>query len=338
MIVSQASISQQVGVSRTAVSHVLNGREHMVSEETRERILRAVEESGYHRNALVRALKANRTHVIGIVVPEVGLSFFAELIEGAELKARQHGLQCFLCQTYNDPAVIEKDITTLREYRVDGLIMVPASASASRETLATLLHQKFPFVVVDVPQTGLKTPYVGNDQMEAGRLATHHLLELGHRRIAIIRGYHENPGSEERITGYRKALAQAGVRFDKRLVIGGRFTYEGGLEAVDALMEAGTRFTGIVASSDYSALGANQRLAHYGLEVPRDVSIVGCGNLDISTMANPALTTIDQDPQRVGAVAVEMLLKIVEGETGSVRARRIAPKLITRRSTLAPAK
>ncbi len=154
MSITQADIARRVGVSRTAVSHVLNGRSYMVGPEVRERILTAVETAGYHRNALVRALKANRTHVVGIIVPGETISFFVQIIEAAEAAAAACGLQCFLCQSLSSSEALEKHVVALREYRVDGLLLVPTAYNNKPDIYRLMQEQDFPFVLVDCPSKG----------------------------------------------------------------------------------------------------------------------------------------------------------------------------------------
>lgn len=333
MSVSQAVISQQVGVSRSAVSHVLNGRGNMVSAETRKRIQQALDANGYHRNALVRALKEHRTHVIGIIVPEVGNSFFSGIIEAAENQASAHGLQCFLCQTHSRQEVLEKELTALREYRVDGVLIFPSSSSAFPHVYGNLEKQKFPFVIADVPIDGLKTAFVGNDNACAGRLAAEHLLGLGHRQIAFISGFHESRVARERLLGFEQALEKARVPRDSCTVCGDGFGFEHGRSAVAQLLKRKTKFTAIVASSDVAALGAIQELARSGRQVPDDVSVIGCGNLDFSPMVTPSLSTINQNPQALGREAINALVKQIEGKAAGARQITVAPELVVRNST-----
>jgi LacI family transcriptional regulator len=333
MSISQSTIASQVGVSRTAVSHVLNGRGHMVSADTRARILKAVEIGGYHRNALVRALRSNRTHVIGVVVPDAGFSFFGKIIRGVETKASMHGFHCFLCQSHSLPEEIEKDVVTLQEYRVDGMVIVPSSSRAKPKIYQSLLQQQFPLVLVDVPVTGLKTHFVGNDNVATGLIATEHLLALGHRRIAFVKGYHENLGSAERLQGYRQALKNAGIPADPALAVGDGFEFEAGREAVCTLLDGKVDFTALITSSDKSALGAIQELARNGIGVPAEVSVVGCGNEEISEMVTPSLTTVDQQSQELGTHAMELLIGQIEGTTEPVRKILVEPKLVVRESS-----
>ena len=336
MSISQTAIARQVGVSRTAVSHVLNGRTHMVGPEVRERILEAVEVSGYHRNALVKALKSNRTHVIGILVPELSVSFFSEVVRSAEREARANGLQCFLCQSHSSSDALAKDVAALREYRVDGLLIAPASDKDNQPLYKSLTDQKFPFVLLDTGVEGIKAASVINHHVAIGRLATEHLLSLGHTRIACFRGYPGLP-SDQRYEGYCQALKKAGVELNPELIVGDNYNFEAGLEAVRELLRRKARFTALVASSDYVALGAIQELARNGIRVPDDISVVGCANLDVSKMVTPPLTSVDQSPKSIGEKAVRLLIEQIDQQSPSATTIKVNPKLVVR-GTTAPVK
>ena len=336
MGVTQTKISQEVGVSRSAVSHVLNGRTHMVSAETCIRILKALDENGYHKNALVRALRANRTHVVGIVVPNAGFHFYSEIVRAAEKEAGDHGFQCFLCQNHCESGQIEKVINALREYRVDGIMIVTASSMASPLAYRSLKQHKVPFVVVDVPTESVKTHFVGSDNFEAGRVATEHLLKLGHRRIAFLKGYHENPGAQERLKGYMNALLEFGISVQDDLMTGDGFEFESGQRAISTLLDRHMSFSALIASSDFAALGAVQELGRRGLRVPDDISLIGCGNLDFSAMVTPTLTTIDQHPLQLGCQAMHLLVDQIEGRAKASQKILVKPDLVFRESTASP--
>ncbi|MDR1280025.1 MAG: LacI family transcriptional regulator [Opitutaceae bacterium] len=348
---SQAAIARQLQVSRSTVSHVLNGRGHLIRPETRKKVEDALKASGYQRNGLVRALKTRRSHVVGIIVPEIGRSFFSEIIRAAENEAREHGLQCFLAQSHSDPGVIEKSILTMREYRVDGILVTPSSSTVNVDLYRQLCQQRFPFVLADSPVRGVEAPFVGNDNVEVGRLATEHLLALGHRHIACIRGYEGSGVSEHRLQGFRVAFAAAGLTPGEALVAGGGFSFDAGAAATRALLAARRKraFTAIVAPSDHAALGAIQEIIRAGLRVPDDISIVGCANVDIAAMSNPPLTTVDQKPGEIGVRAMRMLIERIGTRTAGTDPAPVPesfpgspvvlvrPALLVRQSTAAPA-
>ena len=308
----------------------------MVSAETCSRILKALDDNGYHKNALVRALRANRTHVVGIVVPNAGFHFYSEIVRAAEKEAGDHGFQCFLCQNHYESGQIEKEINALREYRVDGIMIVTASSMASPLAYRSLKQHKVPFVVVDVPTESVKTHFVGSDNFEAGRVATEHLLKLGHRRIAFLKGYHENPGAQERLKGYMNALLEFGISVQDDLMTGDGFEFESGQRAISTLLDRHISFSALIASSDFAALGAVQELGRRGLRVPDDISLIGCGNLDFSAMVTPTLTTIDQHPLQLGCQAMHLLVDQIEGRAKASQKILVKPDLVFRESTASP--
>ena len=308
----------------------------MVSAETCSRILKALDENGYHKNALVRALRANRTHVVGIVVPNAGFHFYSEIVRAAEKEAGDHGFQCFLCQNHCESGQIEKEINALREYRVDGIMIVTASSMASPLAYRSLKQHKVPFVVVDVPTESVKTHFVGSDNFEAGRVATEHLLKLGHRRIAFLKGYHENPGAQERLKGYMNALLEFGISVQDDLMTGDGFEFESGQRAISTLLDRHISFSALIASSDFAALGAVQELGRRRLRVPDDISLIGCGNLDFSAMVTPTLTTIDQHPLQLGRQAMHLLVDQIEGRANASQKILVKPDLVFRESTASP--
>ncbi|WPJ96756.1 LacI family DNA-binding transcriptional regulator [Coraliomargarita algicola] len=333
MSISQTKLAQQLGVSRSAVSHVLNGREHMVGEETRERILAAIRESGYHKNALVRALKANRTDIIGIIVPETSMSFFNSIIRGVEMEAQLNGLRCLLCQSYHEICTLEQHISALREYRVDGLVIGPSSSNIDDRIFRTLQEHRVPFVLFDNPLENLKTAFVGTENVVAGRMAAEHLLELGHRKIACIKGYMDSEPARGRLQGYLEAMDAAGIEVRPEWVLDGGFSFEDGVAAIDQLRSNQVDFSAVVAASDHVAFGAINALVRHGLRVPQDVSVVGCGNLDLAGMFMPSLTTVDQDPLDVGRQALRLLVGQIKKKKLSSKAITIQPKLVCRDST-----
>ncbi|WP_269522670.1 LacI family DNA-binding transcriptional regulator [Coraliomargarita parva] len=330
--VSHSTIAKSVGVSRAAVSHVLNGREHMVSDETRKKILKAVEQSGYHRNALIRAIKSDVTHVVGILVPSMNISTFSEIVYAAETLAKNEGWQIFLCQTHSLPETAAKEIKTLREYRADGLMIVTVSGDANAAEYQALTRDNLPLVLVDVPSDSLKTTFVGNDHALGAYDATKYLLDTGHTRIALIKGYTENPNIQQRQIGYKKALCEAGIEFDERLVFDLNFSFEAGKEAVANLTNTKVPFDAIITSSDHCSVGAIEELKERGLKVPDDVSIIGWGDLEFCRYTTPTLSTIDQQSTTLGETAMRYLLEQIRTKQNKLKQSIISPKLIIRGS------
>ena len=215
-------------------------------------------------------------------------------------------------------------------------MIVTASSMASPLAYRSLKQHKVPFVVVDVPTESVKTHFVGSDNFEAGRVATEHLLKLGHRRIAFLKGYHENPGAQERLKGYMNALLEFGISVEDDLMTGDGFEFESGQSAISTLLDRHISFSALIASSDFAALGAVQELGRRGLRVPDDISLIGCGNLDFSAMVTPTLTTIDQHPLQLGRQAMHLLVDQIEGRAKASQKILVKPELVFRESTASP--
>lgn len=335
MAVSLKMIATELGVSREAVSHVLNGREHKVSQATRDAVRAALKRYDYQTNSLVQALRNKRTNTVGVIVPDICVSVFPEIISAIELAAMEKEYQVLITQMHSKADVLDKQVALLRQKRVDGLVIFPVSSHEQVDLYRKLIDADMPFVTFLRYLNDLTLPYVGNDECEIGRLATQHLLDLGHRRIACLRGYPGARDAHQRAEGYCQALREAGIAVDNRLIAGDNFTLESGERATDDLLSRKVDFTAIVASSDLVAVGAIRRLWSAGLRIPQDVSVVGLGNLDVGRYFNPPLTTIDQKPEELGRRCFHMLMERINDSKGPVKEDIVRPELIVRQSTAA---
>jgi len=326
-------IAAEAGVSRVVVSRVLNGRDVGASVETRRRIHELVEKYGYQPNGLVQALRAKRTHALGVLLPHVGNTFFARILDGVEQAAVERGWQVLMCQTHSDAAVLERETTMLRQRRVDGMVIAPHFQSAP--CLRRLLEIGQKIVLVDDFIPGLGLPCAKSDDVLGARLAVDHLLGLGHTRIAYL-GLPDGikPNAAERWQGYGAALAGRGIEGDPALAAFSESTdISDGHRMTAGLLAAGVRFTAVFATTDHLAIGAIQALREAGLRVPRKVAVVGYGNLLEGVYMAPSLTTVEQKPDASGRRAVELLLDAVEGKTPlAPGVYRTTPELVVRES------
>ena len=335
MSISLEQISREVGVSRGAIGHVLNGREKRVGAKTCQRIKAALKRHDYHTNGLVRALRAQRTQILGVLVPSVEVSLYPQIITAIESAAAARKYQILITQHHSMVSNLEAQVVMLRQRRMDGLLIFPVNSQEQTELYRRLLEHGVPFVACLQAVQELTLPLVVNDDVEIGRVATRHLLELGHRRIACLRGYPKAVDAAERVEGYRQALRAAGVAVDEGLIAGEGYEMPFGDQAIEQLLSRGERFTAVVACNDKVAIGAAQALERHGLRVPQDVSLVGCGNLDVGQFFRPAISSVDQKPQEMGNACVEMLLERIENPKAPLREQRIWPELIVRKSTAA---
>ncbi len=336
MTVTLQEISKELGLSRAAVSHVVNGRAHEVSSQTRERILEALQRHDYQPNALVRSLQQKKTHVISVIVPSISISFYPDMINAIEREAQRMGYQCFLAQSHSIDALQDKIISTMREYRVDGILICPSCSSDQKEMLYRLWQHKTPVVLMDNPVEGLPLPCIRIDDERAGYLATKHLLDLGHRRIVHIRGIEDEAvvNANARLRGYRQALSEAGIEPDDSLVVHGHRLPSTTLPSLEELLDQQVPFTAIFAYNDTYAIEAMRSLRRRGIQMPQEVSLVGCGNLAIGKLLDPTLTSIHQQPQQIGYEAMRQLNQRINDTEFVLASKLMEPELIIRQSTM----
>jgi LacI family transcriptional regulator len=323
-------VAESAGVSYATVSHVINNT-RLVSPETRERVLAAMAELNYRPNALARSLRQGKTNTIGLVLPDSANPFFAEISRCIEDETFKKGYSVFLCNTELD---IQRElfyVDVLSKKQVDGIIFVAAGDQA--DSLDFLVSRNMPVVMIDRDVPNVEVDAVLTDHRLGGYLATRHLLELGHTRIACIAGPSSITPSAERIIGYRKALEEAGLPYDEKLVLRGDYHAQSGMDITHTILRMDPRPTAIFALNDLMALGALRAAAEAGCSVPTDLAVVGYDDLELSHFTNPPLTTIAQPKTEIGAQAVDLLVDRMSRKDRPPSRVVLPPELIVRRST-----
>ncbi|GAA0752047.1 LacI family DNA-binding transcriptional regulator [Ideonella azotifigens] len=326
-------VARQAQVSVTTVSHVVNGTRH-VSPESRERVEAAIREQGYVPSAIARSLKSNNTRTLGMLIPNSSNPYFAEVVHSVEDRCFGAGYNLILCNTKDEANRQGSYLQVLAERRIDGLIVVSTGRDASlAQQLAGL---SIPTVLVDREIEVGEQPcdLVETAHRQGGLLATQHLLDLGHRRIACIGGPEGLVSSEQRIAGWREALAQAGLAAPE-LLTHGQFTSQGGFEAMQALLALTAPPSAVFVCNDLMAMGALCAAHERHLRVPEALSIVGFDDIELAAFTSPPLTTVSQPKQRIGALAVDMLLERIHGKRREPRKVLLQPELRLRGSTAA---
>jgi len=323
-------VAESAGVSYATVSHVINNT-RLVSPETRDRVLAAMDALNYRPNALARSLRQGKTNTIGLVLPDSANPFFAEISRSIEDEAFRKGYSVFLCNTELDMQREMFYVDVLSKKQVDGIIFVAAGDQAG--ALDFLLQRGMPVVMIDRDVPNVEADAVLTDHELGGFIATRHLLELGHTRIACIAGPSSITPSAERITGYRKALSQAGIALEERLIIRGDYHAQSGMDITHTLLKMDPRPTAIFALNDLMALGALRAAAEAGFSVPRDLAVVGYDDLEIAHFTNPPLTTIAQPKKEIGAQAVNLLVDRMSHKNRLPCRLVLPPELLIRRST-----
>ena len=317
-------------MSFTTVSHVVN-RTRPVSDAARLRVEAAIAELGYFPSAAARALKTGHTRILGVIVPNITNPFFSELMRGIEDACERSGYSVFLCNGDDDRDRQGRSLDTLLERRVDGVILAtptgPASALAKR-LAATRLRT----AVVDRSLPGLAADRVRIDHQAGARLAVEHLLQLGHTRIACISGPANFEVSRARVTGWRKALARAGIEPSADWLLEGDFQAATGHELTRRLLERG-EVTAIFASNDLLAIGALRAAAESGMAVPRALSIIGFDGIEMGAYTYPALTTVGYPIRSIGETAANVLIERIAGGHDKTCEVVVTPRVIQREST-----
>lgn len=324
-------VAARAGISYTTVSHVVNGT-RPVSEQVRRKVEAAIAELGYVPSGVARSLRARATGTLGLLVPNASNPYFAELARGIEDHAERNGYSVILCNSDDD---IDKQLRYLRvllERRIDGLIVATvASDAAFAQALANL---QVPLVLVDRSLEGVNADQLRVDHEQGAYLATRHLLELGHRRIVCIGGPASTQVAQLRAAGYQRALDEAGVA--AQAVVDCPFTSPAGHAAAQVLLAAEPRPTAIFAGNDMIALGVLRAAAEHQLQVPRQLSVVGFDDIEVSRYLHPALTTVGQCIGTLGEQVAARLLERIRTPDLAVTQRLIEPILLLRESSAAP--
>jgi LacI family transcriptional regulator len=323
-------IARALKVSKMTVSRAINNHPE-ISSETRAKILAVAQKMNYRPNQFARALTTNRSYLIGIVVPDLMHSYFSEICRGVESQARPAGYQNLICSTDEESRKEMDEIEALLS-RTDGLIVASALANNEVRFYRQLLKDGARIVLIDRLLNGLKCSSVITDDVEVGRLATQHLINLGHKQIGHLRGTSAST-SLDRYRGYAEAIEQGGLRLHKGIVRDCGFTEADGYSAMNRWIEARDLPTAIFAANDPAAIGAMAALNNAKIRVPEDVAIVGAGSIHYGDMLRVPLTTVGWSTMEMGQAAAKLLLESIE-EKSKAETRQVVvkPQLVIRQS------
>lgn len=328
-MVKMSDVAKYTNVSTATVSRVLSNVAN-VSDETRNKVLEAINILGYRPNRLASNFRKSSAHTVLALIPDITNPFFSEVVKGLEKVAAERGYHVLLGDTGNS-LIIERDLMELvREQVVDGVIL--ATARVTNEEIQKQ-GRDLPIVVACEYFDEVSIPTVSIDNVVASREATQYLIDYGHRRIAFISGRFNILLNRDRIRGYRQALEYNGIPVDESLIQEGDWTMESGMNAMSRLLAMAPLPTAVFAASDEMAVGAMKSLKAKGLRIPDDISVIGFDDISISKMVEPELTTVHQPKLELGEVAIHMLLNIIEGKKLERNQVILPHKLIIRGST-----
>ncbi|MBY0064160.1 MULTISPECIES: LacI family DNA-binding transcriptional regulator [Priestia] len=327
-------IARVAGVSVTTVSRALNGYSD-VNEKTRQKIAAVARELNYSPNTLARGLVMQKSKTIGLLVSGISResvkdNFTFEVLCGVNERASTLGYDLILFNT-NTMMQREKTYTQLcRERRVDGAII--QGIKKEDPYLKEVVESDIPCVLVDIPVHSNSVGYVTTDNALGAKKAVEHLAGLGHQHIGMINGHEDAFVSQERLNGYREALKECGLSFRSEWVVSGNFEEKKAEKAACELLNRHKEVTAIFCASDLMALGALKACKELGLDVPKDISIVGYDNIVLASYSSPNLTTVGQEVYQIGYEAADLLIEMLEGKETNME-RYLDTKLIIREST-----
>lgn len=298
-------VAQRAGVSPVTVSRVLNDAPN-VHAATRERVAEAIAELGYVPNVAARSLRSRRTRSIALIVPDITNTFWTTVARGVEDAARGQGYTVLLGNSDENPDKQASYLETVAAQRADGVLIAPCDSAAAR--LALLRERGIPTVVLDRRVAGWDVDTVRGDSVSGAYALTAHLLRLGHRRIALITGTADTSVSQDRLLGYRAALAEAGVAFDAALVRSGNFKQDTAHAETARLLDEGREVSAFFAANNAIALGVIAALRDRRLRIPQDVALVAFDDIAGAAQVFPFLTVAAQPAYEMGATAARLLL------------------------------
>ena len=328
-------IAEKLNITASTVSRALKDHPR-ISDATKKAVLRVAQKLNYQPNHIAAALRNGKSNIIGIIVPTADRSFFSSVIRGIEEIANTSSYNVMICQTYDQ---YEKEVATveaLMNARVDGIIASIAKETENFDHYKKLKEKGIPLILFDRSNDELEVSNVIIDDYLGGYKAVEHLIQQGCKRIAHFTSIKKVSIYRERFRGYREALESNNIPYDESLVIESNLQLEDGRKSMEQLLAMKNRPDGVFSSSDYGAMGALQILKEKGINVPKQIALIGFSNESFTSFTEPTLTTVDQHSMRMGNAAAEIFLEQISGGNKIFIPKKtvLKPDLIIRKSSL----
>lgn len=324
-------VASRAGVAPITVSRVINDSDY-VSQETRERVETAIEELGYVPNMLGPSLRFKQTMTLALVLTDITNPFWTTVARGVEDVAQASGYSIILCNTDESEAKQEQYLNMLLRRRIDGILLVPVRSVP--EPVLAIQKQDIPVVILDRQIPGLEVDIVRADSEDGAYQLTEHLLSLGHRQITMLAGPQTVSTAVDRVAGFRRALAEAGMPDSAAKIFWGSFTIDSGREMAEQALAGSEKPTAFFAGNNFVAIGAIQALRQEGLRVPEDIALVTVDDIPPSLSIDPFLTVAAQPALEMGHQAARLLLARVTGALDGECQHTVLPtQLIIRASS-----
>jgi DNA-binding LacI/PurR family transcriptional regulator len=329
MNVTIKDIARSLSIAPSTVSMALNNNPK-ISKRTRKRVQDYARKLHYKPNVVARAMVKKRTQLIGLIVTDIMSSFFPQIIQGIEDVIAQDYYSAILCATNHEPRREREYLTLLQQKRVDGIIAEPVETAKNKDFWVRIFDGRIPFVAILQRPPVEDGVYVGVDNFLGGRLATRHLISLGHSIVGHLAGPQNFTISRDRKRGFRTTMREHNLRVYESLIVETAFNWQSGYEGMKRLLAAEPRLTAVFAAGDIIAIGASYAIRESGLRVPEDIAIVGFDDLPLASIAEVPLTTVAQPKYELGELAAKKLCAWLRGE--KVESEVLAPSLVVRDS------
>ncbi len=331
MKITIKEIAKEAGVSIATVSMILNNKDHSITNATRIRVLEIVKKHNYIPNAMAGSLVTQKTHLVGLILPDITNPFFPGIARGAEDKANESGYSIIFCNSDDKLEVEEKYIETLTKKMADGIIIAHSSNS---EKMSEILERcKVPIILID------RDFYSENirgkvlvDNLEGAHKGVTHLINKGYKKIAFLSGSLKTKTAKDRLDGYKLALKESNIKYDENLVKFGEYKIEWGRNGVKELLNENKLIDAIFCGNDLIAIGAMKELKEKGYIIPNDIGVMGFDDIYLAGLVEPSLTTIRQPNYNMGYKAMELLLDNINNKETDIHDKEI--KTITLKTEL----
>lgn len=329
---SISDVARRAGVSTTTVSRVMNNKTNGVSSATREKILAVMEEMNYRPSQLARSVALARSHIIGVIIPDVSNLFYPQMLRGIDDVVSSRNYAMMLFNSDSDPEREKRQMMMMVDNRVDGVIL--CSGVSNESFLKDYRAYGTPLVMIGRTfDRNYADAIITGDNERGMYISTSFMIGHGHRDILYLDGTAGASGPIHRTRGYRHAMQDASLPIQEGLILRGEFSIQYGFDMVSSLLEEGVHFTAVVTGSDLIAIGAIKAMHAHGLKVPEDIEVIGFDNIELSEIFEPGLSTVSKPHYDIAAQAAHMLIAIIEGEELPIRQMTVASTLVLRDTT-----
>ncbi|MEB8679996.1 ribose operon transcriptional repressor RbsR [Cronobacter malonaticus] len=323
-------VARLAGVSTSTVSHVIN-KDRFVSEAIRLRVEDAIRTLNYAPSALARSLKLNQTRTIGMLITASSNPFFSELVRGVERSCFERGYSLVLCNTDGDEQRMNRNLETLLQKRVDGLLLLCTETHQPSPAIMKR-YPAIPTVMMDWSPFDGGSDVIQDNSLLGGDIATRYLIDKGYTRIACVTGPLDKTPARLRLEGYRTAMQRAGLPVADGYEVIGDFEFAGGLRAMQSLLALPEPPQAVFMGNDAMAVGAYQALYQAGLRIPQDIALVGYDDIELASYMTPPLTTIHQPKDELGELAIDVLIHRMAQPELQQQRLQLTPELMVRGS------